>query len=79
MAYMYTGMGVIETDNCSIGAMATWEFIADIMNPGSNPPMWHATSWCATQSGKNCGSPSLEDSAREVIGNTSEVPCSDNS
>ncbi|NBQ52715.1 MAG: hypothetical protein EBU49_03935 [Proteobacteria bacterium] len=42
---------------------ATWTCIPDIVNPAANPPMWHATSWCATPSGKNCGSPSMENSA----------------
>ena len=41
---------------------ATWECRDDIVNAATNPPMWHAISWCATPSGKNCGSPSMENS-----------------
>ena len=41
---------------------ATWTCIPDIVDSAINPPMWHATSWCAKPTGKNCGSPSMENS-----------------
>lgn len=51
-----------SSSNSSDCGTATWTCVPDIVDSAINPPMWHATSWCAKPAGKNCGSPSMQNS-----------------